>query len=22
MNDIASKLGVTKAALYKHYKSK
>lgn len=22
MNDIASKLGVTKAVLYKHYKSK
>ena len=22
MNDIASKLGVTRAALYKHYKSK
>ena len=22
MNDIAAKLGVTKAALYKHYKSK
>ena len=22
MNDIATKLGVTKAALYKHYKSK
>ena len=22
MNDIASRLGVTKAALYKHYKSK